>query len=66
MNKIDLKIMTWVDTILKQHSLKPGGTKDHFRWVKIPGTAHPLLKGLDMHVDEIESYLYYFHNMYPI
>jgi hypothetical protein len=22
-----------------QHSLKLGGTKDHFRWVKIPGTA---------------------------
>jgi len=22
-----------------QHSLKSGGTKDHFRWVKVPGTA---------------------------
>ena len=24
---------------LIQHSLKSGGTKDHFRWVKVPGTA---------------------------
>jgi len=23
---------------LIQHSLKSGGTKDHFRWVKVPGT----------------------------
>jgi hypothetical protein len=31
---------------LIQHSLKIGGTKDHFRWVKVPGTwYHPLLKG---------------------
>ena len=22
-----------------QHLLKSGGTKDHFRWVKVPGTA---------------------------
>jgi len=22
-----------------QHSLKSGDTKDHFRWVKVPGTA---------------------------
>jgi hypothetical protein len=25
---------------LIQHSLKSGGTKDHLRWVKVPGTAH--------------------------
>jgi hypothetical protein len=25
---------------LIQHSLKLGGTKDHFKRVKIPGTAH--------------------------
>jgi len=24
---------------LIQHSLKSGGTKDHFRWVKVPGTT---------------------------
>ena len=24
---------------LIQHSLKSGGTKDHLRWVKVPGTA---------------------------
>ena len=24
---------------LIQHSWKSGGTKDHFRWVKVPGTA---------------------------
>jgi len=24
---------------LIQHSLKSGGTKDHFRWIKIPGTV---------------------------
>ena len=30
---------------LIQHSLKSGGTKDHFRWVKVPGIP-PLLKGM--------------------
>jgi hypothetical protein len=24
---------------LIQYSLKSGGTKDHFRWVKVPGTT---------------------------
>jgi hypothetical protein len=24
---------------LTQHSLKSGGTKDHFKWIKVPGTA---------------------------
>jgi hypothetical protein len=24
---------------LIQHSLKSGGTKDHFRWLKVPGTT---------------------------
>jgi hypothetical protein len=24
---------------LIQHSLISGGTKDHFRWVKVPGTT---------------------------
>jgi len=24
---------------LIQYSLKPGGTKYHFKWVKVPGTA---------------------------
>jgi hypothetical protein len=30
------------------NSLKSGGTKDHFRWIKVPGTFlyHPLLKDL--------------------
>ena len=31
---------------LMQHSLKSAGTKDHFRQVKVPDTAWPLLKGL--------------------
>jgi len=24
---------------LIQHSFKSGGTKEHFKWVKVPGTA---------------------------
>ena len=35
------------DEYLIQYSLKLGGTNDHFRWVKEPGTAPYLnLKGL--------------------
>jgi len=30
---------------LIQHSVKSGGTKDHFRWVKVPGTT-PYRKAL--------------------
>ena len=33
------KIWTIFHEYLIQHSLKSGGTKDHFRWVKVPGTA---------------------------
>ena len=25
-----------------QHSLKSGGTEDHFRWIKVPGTVFTL------------------------
>ena len=30
----------------RQHSLKSGGTKDRFRWVKVPGTV--LIERLEM------------------
>ena len=41
-----IKIWTIFMNILynnSQHSLKSGGTKDHFRWVKVPGTLKGLL-----------------------
>ena len=33
-----LQNLKFFNEYLIQHSLKSGGTKDHFRWVKVPGT----------------------------
>ena len=33
------KNLKYFHEYLIQHSLKSGGTKDHFRWVKVSGTA---------------------------
>ena len=37
----------FTDCTLIQHSLKSGGTKDHFRWVKVHGTPPPFIERPD-------------------
>ena len=57
-------IKVWIifmNILCNKHSLKSGGTKDHFRRVQVPGTT-PLLKDLSINIciinTEVLIYLY--------